>query len=75
MTLNELKKNQNAKVIGFNSDDLLKRRFISYGIFKGTLITLDRISPMGDPKIYLIMDYQLIIRNNDAENILIEIVQ
>ena len=51
MTLNELKKNQNAKVIGFNSDDLLKRRFISYGIFKGTLITLDRISPMGDPKI------------------------
>ena len=44
MNLSQLNKKQKAKVLKINSNDELKQRFYSFGIFKGSMIEVENVS-------------------------------
>lgn len=74
MTLADLGTGQTGVVVGIDmNDETLKRRLTAYGIVRGTEIVLDRTAPMGNPRTYRLLGYNLSLRNEDARNILLRI--
>ena len=49
-----------------------KRRIMDMGITKGTTIFVRKIAPLGDPIELKVRDYELFLRKEDAEKILVE---
>jgi Fe2+ transport system protein FeoA len=72
ITLAELEPGESGVINVLRSSASLKRRLNAMGLVKGTEITLDLKAPMGDPRIYSLFGYQLSLRNEDAEDILIQ---
>ncbi len=72
LTLADLGTGQKGIVVGIGkTDDTLKRRLTAFGIVRGTEIELDRTAPMGNPRTYSLLGYQLSLRNEDARSILL----
>ena len=71
-TLNELELGETAKIIGIDADTVSQNRLNSMGVVKGKPITLRNKAPFGDPRIYNVMDYELTLRNADAQMVQIE---
>lgn len=70
--LNNLKLNEQCRVIDILCDSHNKRRFLDLGIIKGTLIKPLFRSPFSDPTAYEINNTVIAIRNEDARMIKIE---
>lgn len=49
-----------------------KRRIMDMGITKGTTVFVRKIAPLGDPIELKVRDYELFLRKEDAEKILVE---
>jgi ferrous iron transport protein A len=71
-TLNELELGETATIIGIDADTVSQNRLNSMGVIKGKPITLRNKAPFGDPRIYNVMDYELTLRNQDAQMVQIE---
>ncbi|MBF0194737.1 MAG: ferrous iron transport protein A [Magnetococcales bacterium] len=71
-TLKELKLGETATIIGVEADTISQNRLSSMGVIKGNSITLRNKAPFGDPRIYIVMDYELTLRNQDAQMVQIE---
>ena len=70
MSLDLLKKNQKAIIMGFNlTDKNLLKRLYDIGIVKGTVVKCIAVSPLGDPKAYEIRGAVIALRVRDADNI------
>ncbi len=50
----------------------LKRRIMDMGITKGTQVYVRKVAPLGDPVEITLRGYELSIRKNEAENIIVE---
>lgn len=72
--LSNLKENEHAKIIGISNEcrGEMRRRLLDLGFVKNTKIKIDLISPMSNPKSYLVRDTSIAIRNEQAKYILIE---
>jgi ferrous iron transport protein A len=44
MTLNELKLNESAEIVAINCDNILKNRLYSFGIVKGSIVTIEGLT-------------------------------
>ncbi len=44
MTLNELKLNESAQIVAINCDNILKNRLYSFGIVKGSIVTIEGLT-------------------------------
>ena len=74
LTLADLGLGQKGIVVGLSqANDTMRRRLTAFGVVRGTQIELDRTAPMGNPRTYTLLGYQLSIRNEDARTILLEI--
>lgn len=73
MTLKQLQKSQTAVVSGLNLEGNMRRRLRDLGVSDGSVIKCAGVSPLGDPKAYLIKGALIAIRNKDAEKILVRI--
>ncbi len=74
LTLADLTTGQKGIVVGIgHTDDTLKRRLTAFGVVRGIEIELDRTAPMGNPRTYSLLGYQLSLRNEDARNILLRV--
>lgn len=72
--LDLLRVGQSGKLISFdNQDKALRRRLLDMGLTKGVNITIKMISPLGDPIGIELRGYQLCLRKNDLQNILVEV--
>ncbi len=71
-TLREVAIGQTVKVTKLNGEGALKRRIMDMGITKGSEIYVRKVAPLGDPVEITIRGYELSIRKQDAENILVE---
>lgn len=71
-TLDQLHLNQMAKVKKLTGQHHLKHKLADMGITPGTKITLKRIAPMGDPIEINLRGYELSLRKNDAQMIVVE---
>ncbi len=71
-TVKELRIGESAKVLKLYGEGAVKRRIMDMGITKGTLVTLRKVAPLGDPLELRVRGYELSIRKSDAELIEIE---
>ncbi|WP_111706803.1 metal-dependent transcriptional regulator [Lutibacter citreus] len=72
--LSNLKENEQAKIIGISREcrGETRRRLLDLGFVINTKIEVDLISPMRNPRAYLVRDTSIAIRNEQAKFILIE---
>lgn len=75
MKLSELKVNQSARILKVDIlDSNLKIHILEMGMTKGTTIKILNIAPLGDPISIAIRGYELAIRKEDANHILVEVI-
>lgn len=72
MNLTNLKNNEKGKIISLNLKGEIRRRFLDMGISKGVEFKVIRRAPLGDPIEISIKNYNLSLRKEEAENIVVE---
>ena len=73
--LSNLKVGQRGRVIGLNLDKPeVRRHLLDMGITKGTEILIKKVAPMGDPVDIELRGYELCIRKQEMNYILVEII-
>ncbi len=63
-----------AVVVGYADGRQSRRRFIEMGLVPGARVTRVRSAPLGDPVEYAVYGARLAVRNHDAAELLIEVV-
>ena len=71
-TLKDVKIGKTAIVTKLNGMGALRRRIMDMGITKGTSIYLRKVAPLGDPIEVTVRGYELSLRKEDAENIIVK---
>ncbi len=72
-TLSELKKGQKA-VIRLFTNDLLSSKLIEMGCLPGEEVSLSKTAPLGCPIAISISGYELSLRKEEADSVLIDLV-
>lgn len=74
--LSELKVGQAGKLISFsNENKALRRRLLDMGLTKNVEIVIKMISPLGDPVSVGLRGYQLCLRKEDMQNIVVTVTK
>ncbi len=71
-SLKEAQVGENLKIVKINGQGPIKRRIMDMGITKGTDVFVRKVAPLGDPIQISLRGFELTIRRNDAQNILVE---
>lgn len=74
MTLKELKIGQSALIKAVGGTGALRQHFLDMGVIPGAEVTVVKFAPMGDPMELQIHGYELSLRLDEAEKILIELI-
>lgn len=72
MTLDELKVGERARVLSVDAEKELRHHFFDMGLTPGTVLTLVKVAPMGDPVELNVRGYELTLRIDDAKRIKVE---
>jgi Fe2+ transport system protein FeoA len=72
--LSELSIGQAGVIIRLTASGSARQRFLEMGLVRGERIEVKRVAPLGDPVEYRIKNYQLSLRKQEAELILVEAV-
>ncbi len=72
MNLFELKVGQKCLIDKVYENQNIKRRLLDIGLIENTVVECVGISPLGDPKAFLIRDAVIALRKADCSNILIK---
>ncbi|MGN0182668.1 MAG: ferrous iron transport protein B [Candidatus Ornithomonoglobus sp.] len=72
MTLKELETGKSAVITSVGGDGALRQHFLDMGVIPGTMVTLMKYAPMGDPMELMIHGYELTLRLDDAAKIEID---
>jgi ferrous iron transport protein A len=73
MKLSNLKPGQKAEISHFENNELLVK-LMEMGCVPGEKITVEQVAPLGDPISISVAGYSLSLRLNEAENILVELI-
>ncbi|MCR4557361.1 MAG: ferrous iron transport protein A [Saccharofermentans sp.] len=71
-TLREVKVGETVKVSKLTGEGAVKRRIMDMGITKGVEIYVRKVAPLGDPVEVTVRGYELSLRKNDAEMVVVE---
>lgn len=71
-TLKSVAPGQTVTVTGISGLQAVKRHIMDMGITKGTVITVKKTAPLGDPMELAIRGYTLALRKDDAAMIEVE---
>ncbi len=71
-TLRQIKCGETITVAKLQGEGVVKRRIMDMGITKGVDIFVRKVAPLGDPVEITVRGYELTIRKDDAEKILVE---
>lgn len=69
LTLDQLSPGQRATVTNVGGDGPIRRRILDMGITRGIEIEMIKAAPLGDPIEYLVRDYHLSLRKEEARHI------
>lgn len=72
MTLRDVKIGDTAKVTRVQGEGALRRRIMDMGITKGVEIYVRKTAPLGDPIEVTVRGYELSLRKDDAQMILVD---
>jgi ferrous iron transport protein A len=71
--LRDLNIGESARVVGFAPTHRSYRsKLLSMGLTKGTLITVRNVAPLGDPVHITVRDFELSLRRDEAETLVLE---
>lgn len=74
--LSDLKVGQAGALISFdNENKALRRRLLDMGLTKGVIIDIKMISPLGDPVSIELRGYQLCMRKEDMNNVIVKVTK
>ncbi|HIU66510.1 MAG TPA: ferrous iron transport protein A [Candidatus Caccomorpha excrementavium] len=71
MTLRDLKPGETGVVASIGTKGAMKRRIMDMGVTPGTQIKVIKVAPLGDPIEVNIRGYELSLRKEEANQILI----
>lgn len=71
-TLKELSPGDSAKIVEIQAQGALKRRLMDMGLTRGSQVTFRKVAPLGDPIELTIRGYELSIRKDEAEHVIVE---
>lgn len=71
-TLKEIKCGETVTVQKLLGGGAVKRRIMDMGITKGTAVMVRKVAPLGDPVEINVRGYELSLRRQDAESILVD---
>ncbi|MBQ9403506.1 MAG: ferrous iron transport protein A, partial [Synergistaceae bacterium] len=74
LTLRELRINHSAEILKVGGSGRLRQHLLDMGIIPGAKVKMMRLAPMGDPLEIRIHDYELTIREADAQRIKIKLL-
>lgn len=69
ITLRDLKAGESARIESIGGEGALRQHFLDMGMIPGTVATVIKFAPMGDPVELRIHGYELTLRLDDAEKI------
>lgn len=73
--LNEFSINEKGIVKKVEAEGKIKRRLFDMGVTPGVEITLRKHAPLGDPIEVTIRGYELTLRKDEANKILMEVIK
>lgn len=73
--LNEFNLNEKGKVKKIEAEGKIKRRLFDMGVTPNTEIILRKYAPLGDPIEVTIRGYELTLRRDEANKILMEVTK
>ncbi len=71
-TLRDAKIGETLTVRKLNGEGATKRRIMDMGLTKGVSVYVRTVAPLGDPVEITVRGYELSLRKNDAEMVLVE---
>jgi ferrous iron transport protein A len=71
-TLKNVECGRTVRVVKMEGSGALKRRIMDMGITKGVEIYVRKTAPLGDPIEVTVRGYELSLRKEDADSILVE---
>lgn len=75
MKLSNLKVGQSAKILKLDIENKeIRRHLLDMGLTRGTIVTVKKIAPMGDPIDLELRDYELCISKSDLDMIDAEVI-
>ncbi len=73
LSLGELNVNDSGRIIGLSdTNKAYRHKLLSMGLTRGTEFSITRIAPLGDPIEIKIKDYNLSLRKEEANAVLVE---
>ena len=72
MTLGDAAVGSTVIVAKITGDAAYKRRIMDMGITKGSEIFIRKVAPLGDPVEITVRGYELSVRKNDAQCVLVK---
>ena len=72
MTLGDAAVGSTVIVAKIGGDGAYKRRIMDMGITKGSEIFIRKVAPLGDPVEITVRGYELSVRKNDAQCVLVK---
>jgi ferrous iron transport protein A len=70
-TLKEIPCGETVRVVKIEGAGPVKRRIMDMGITKGAEIFVRKVAPLGDPVEVNVRNYELSLRKEDAESIIV----
>mgnify|MGYP000607817577 FL=1 len=71
MTLKDAQVGSTVKVVKIHGEGAYKRRIMDMGITKGTDIYVRKVAPLGDPIEVTVRGFELSLRKDEAQNVLV----
>lgn len=71
-TLRDVQVGEDATVVRLTGEGALKRRIMDMGLTKGVNVHVVKVAPLGDPLQITVRGYELSIRKQEAENVIVE---
>ena len=71
-TLRDAAIGETVKVAKLHGSGQIKRRIMDMGITKGAKITVKKVAPLGDPIEVTVRGFELSLRKDEAENVVVE---
>ncbi len=68
-TLDAIRPGGSAEVVSVLGDDTLARRLADFGFWPGTVVSVLRRAPMGDPTQYRLRGYRVALRRGEAARV------
>ena len=75
-SLNKLKNGERGIIVSFNDKESndLRRHLLGMGFVKNTEITFEKVAPLGDPIKLRLRGYSICLRENEAKNINVKLI-